>query len=120
MTPISGALPASTGGFVFNELIGSDFKGQSGGFTWSDWDLSALIPITAIAVLVGFYATTPANPSAGGVRKDGSALDRQWNVWYATWMTHIVSVGASRTIETKVEHATAGEGWYLLGYFTAS
>lgn len=65
----------------FTELAGGDNHQPSADNTWEDWDLSALIPANAVAVLVVHACMDPGfgDTRQWGCRKNGSALIRNKN-----------------------------------------
>ena len=78
--------------------------------TWEDWDLTALIPANALAVLVN----TAAGNNAYGVRPNNSAQARI----VGGYGYSMVSRHANRIIECY-SSALGGAGglFYLLGYW---
>ena len=61
-------------GLTFTELVGGENYTSAGGYTWEDWDLSAIIGAGAKAVLITIAVSSTA--TYRGVRKNGSALNR--------------------------------------------
>ena len=96
---------------------------QVGGTAWADYDLSALIPAGAKAVVIEAVGYGNNGYITVGVRKNGSAT--AWNVFSVesittnsafTSYTTIVECDANRIIEIIASVATNVK-FYLKGYF---
>lgn len=71
---VQAMIDAGGGGLTFTELAGGQNKVVTTASTWGVWDLSAIVPAGAVAVLVAIGATTTRQ--LAGARKNGSALVR--------------------------------------------
>ena len=104
----------------FTELASAEHNATAA-HTWEDWDISAIVPvgIKSVEVVISGYAN---GNMVGGARKNGSALDRKYYIYYAEAaqlgrgsLTLTVEVDANRIIEIYTSTATLG--FYIVGYW---
>ena len=91
----------------FTELLGAESYAHPQASIWRDWDLSAIIPAGAKAVLIIGHNIHAANSYGMGARKNGSALLRSFTTQSigtavaATFCLNMITeVDASRILET--------------------
>ena len=108
-------------GLIFTELAGAENHQVTNTNTWEDWDLSAIVPAGAVAVLVEIYLQFNSN-QVSGARKNGSALARYQST--GTPSTTVVSfrnlvteVDDNRIIEIYGSVASSNLTFSILGYW---
>lgn len=111
---MNGTWRCFSGGVAFTELFTS--SAGSGSAAWVDWDISSIVPSNTqyVEVLVRNEAGTT---QTGGVRKNGSALDRKLSMPSnsAGTFTATVEVDSSRIIERYSSDVSIV--FYILGYW---
>jgi len=109
-------------GDSFTELEGGVSHNQVANNIWEDWDLSGTLPVGTNSILVS-VRHAGGSPAGGelGVRKNGSALDRDgWYTHVGSYesKTIIAEVGADRIVETKGQKdANTSTTFKLMGYW---
>lgn len=94
---------------------GVDKTIASGG-TWLDIDLSANLPVGAVAAIFQIR-NNDTQPKKWSLRKKGSTDERYEDICEDRCNTFIVGVDSNRKCQGKVENTLAK--FYLMGYFTA-
>ena len=115
--PVEVDLPAG-GGLTYVELIGNQNKAATGADAWEDWDLSGIVPADTQFVEVWIYKISALSRYVG-VRINGSAIERKWNMSGAAGkgMTTTVGVDANRKCEIFATSETTNYTFNIKGYW---
>lgn len=113
------ALPSEGTAIVYYELDGSASttaagEGGSDG-AWVDWDLSAIIPAGSTTVEIAIKKLTATDDV--GVRENGSALVREFNVLKLSYFTLTVKTSGSWIIEIMSDDVSDGDVFSVIGYW---
>ena len=110
---------------VFTELAGGQAQGPSSTDTWLDWDISAIVPAGTKYVLVGGAPISTSSSSIVGARKNGTALDRRFQIAQTSisgfdGLSNVVvltEVDANRIIEIWTRSQSGGK-FNIVGYWS--
>lgn len=83
--------------------------------TWVDWDISGSVPVDAVYALILIINIASAE-NVAGARKDGSGLDRKWQLGRYSQAAVLTEIGPSRVIEIWQDSATRPL-FHIIGYW---
>lgn len=108
------------GGITFTELIGSEFRSTVDN-TWTDWDLSGVVPAGTVAILIKIRSSSSAR-DGHGVRKNGSALVRKFDLILANQEVILLTECDTNRVVEWYSEGTGGGTWaaffQVLGYWS--
>jgi len=119
-----GGFSAPAGGYSYTELFSSQHVATLAASGWQDWSLTAIIPEGTIAVEVLMEMIDPYTATEAGVRKNGSSLDRKWQIIYGTTAgdtgASVVQceVASDRIIEVYDYLGNGDVGYRIIGYWS--
>jgi len=108
------------GGLEYTELDGSDSTTASaqgaGDGAWVDWDISGIIPVDCNTVEVTILKLGATDDV--GVRANGVALVREFNVLKFGHLTLTVKTDANRVIEIMSDDVSDADTFHIVGYWS--
>ena len=108
---------------VFTELVGGQDRHVGAAATWTDWDISAIVPAGTKSVIVAMVNIDTVNVKSAGARKNGSALDRRGTLPLTagaaeSWdFSLLTECDANRVIEIYAQ-TDASIHFNILGYWS--